>query len=691
MPTSSYDHHRTRTREYQAEQSRRGRDIGVIPSVQDAELVSRMGGDLLLFLETCLPDTFSLPWSANHLAMAKYFQETIWRRGKCAVVAPRSEGKTSFSEGVSLWALLYGYSHFLILVGATKEAALDSYNSIKTELETNERLLSYFPSAVYPIQCLEGHGNRSTGQLYGGERTHIEWRRERLVFPTIAGSPSSGAIFTACGYDGRLRGRKHKTADGRNIRPDCLIFDDVQKDKTGKNPANADYLEQLLNRTVKFMGTRNRRLTVIVPGTCLNATCLMSRLMDRKRNPSWQGFLLKAINRMPDNMELWKEYYSRWTAENERLLEQGHGESAWDRAKKVADEYYVANRSAMDAGAVISWPDNIGEGDISALQTLMNQYLEDEAAFLTEFQNEPQQESSEEKRLTREIFLSKIRPLPRGVVPREANRLTVGLDLHKNVLYWIVCAWWDGFTGHVVDYGTYPRQPYADFTVENAPVTLETLYPGVSFEGRLYQSLETLCSELYRRDWRREDGVVLRLSQGLVDANWSRTTDTVQTFIQRHAEFRLLPARGRTPSRHSGQFYPSERKMSARTNFSYTSRLAPGDITQTVWVNTNKAKSFTLGRLVAVEGERGCLTLFSGRAEDHALFFNHLTSQYYRRLKTRDAELEEWDLLPGRKEDHWWDCLCLTVVGNAMEGGTLDEVAPVRKRSRKVFQSTRIQ
>jgi hypothetical protein len=30
------------------------------------------------------------------------------------------------------------------------------------------------------------------------------------------------------------------------------------------------------------------------------------------------------------------------------------------------------------------------------------------------------------------------------------------IDVHDRLLYWMVAAWEDDFTGHVVDYGAYP-------------------------------------------------------------------------------------------------------------------------------------------------------------------------------------------------------------------------------------------
>lgn len=669
--TREYRRHKDAARNRQAEISRTGREIGPIPACVDPELRERMKNDLMLFLKTCMPETFNLPWSKNHYVMASNIQSAFMNRGNYVIAAPRSEGKTCFSEGAGMWAMLNGHTKFLIYVGASKEAAQDSFNSIKTELETNERLLDYYPEAIYPIQKLDGQNNKAAGQICNGEPTGIKWRTDFIMFPNIPGSPSSGAILVPSGFDGRLRGRKAKSRDGRTVRPDAVIFDDVQKDRTSRNPATADYLIKILKGTVKYMGTRTQRMALIIPGTRLNQNCFMSQMLDRKKHPSYQGTLLKAVDAFPDNMELWKEYWKAWSEEAERLDNSGAleiGQAAWDNAKPFANAFYVKNREAMDKGAVISWPDNIGKGDISALQTLMNLFLDDESTFLTEFQNEPQNDSMDSVKLTEEVFYSKVLNLKSGIIPLNADRLTVGMDLHKNLIYWIVCAWGSGFSGHIVAHGTYPKQPYSEFTVENAPITLETKHPGLSFEGQLYAGMGEICQFLFDREWTREDGVSLRINQGLVDANWSRTTDTILTFVNRN-RFPLYPSRGRKPT---GRFYPDKKKMESWTNFSYLTKKTPTDLAQTVWVNANKAKSFALQRLVSGLGEVGSLTVHQGTRDSLGLLFQHLTSQYFTPHIVGGETIEYWELLPGRVEDHWWDCLCLSIVANAMLGDALD-------------------
>jgi hypothetical protein len=87
----------------------------------------------------------------------------------------------------------------------------------------------------------------------------------------------------------------------------------------------------------------------------------------------------------------------------------------------------------------------------------MNLKLRDEQAFWAEYQNEPLAVAEgDEGLLTADQIAAKTSGRRRGEVPLGANHLTMFIDVHDRLLYWMVAAWEDDFTGHVVDYGAYP-------------------------------------------------------------------------------------------------------------------------------------------------------------------------------------------------------------------------------------------
>lgn len=67
--------------------------------------------------------------------------------------------------------------------------------------------------------------------------------------------------------------------------------------------------------------------------------------------------------------------------------------------------------------------------------------------------------------ITEDVFLSKIdHSLSELVCPNDASSITFALDPHKNIIYFEGCAWSDGFDGHVITYGTFPKQTAANWT-----------------------------------------------------------------------------------------------------------------------------------------------------------------------------------------------------------------------------------
>ena len=131
---------------------------------------------------------------------------------------PRGSGKTSLCETACLWALVYGHRQFVALIGSDEDHAADMLDSIKSELENNDLIDEDFSEVTGPIRALEGIHQRAAGQLYRGARTHIGWTSKEIILPNIEGSAASAGIIKVAGITGRIRGMKHKRADGKTTR-----------------------------------------------------------------------------------------------------------------------------------------------------------------------------------------------------------------------------------------------------------------------------------------------------------------------------------------------------------------------------------------------------------------------------------------------------------------------------------------
>ena len=70
------------------------------------------------------------------------------------------------------------------------------------------------------------------------------------------------------------------------------------------------------------------------------------------------------------------------------------------------------------------------------------------------------------------------------------KRLTMFIDVQENMLFYVVAAWEDDFSGYVLDYGAYPDQQRPYFTLRDARRTLAIAAPRTGLEGSIYAGLE---------------------------------------------------------------------------------------------------------------------------------------------------------------------------------------------------------
>ena len=623
--------------------------------------------------------TFHLPWSADHLKVMAKIEEAVLRGGLFAMAMPRSSGKTTLCECACIWALLYGHREFVALIGSDEGHAMGMLESIKMELEGNERLLEDFPEVVYPIHCLDGIANRCAGQLYRGQRTHIGWTAREIVLPTMPDSRASGAIVTVAGLTGRIRGMKFKRADGKTARPNLVIIDDPQTDESARSLSQCATRESILAGAVLGLAGPGKKISGIMPCTVIRPGDMADNILDRDKHPEWNGERTKLIYRFPTNEKLWQRY-AELRAESFRR--GGHGEEA--------TEFYRQHHAEMDEGAEVAWPERYNHDELSAVQHAMNLKLQDERAFWAEYQNEPlPEESAQEEDLTAEQIAAKLNRLRRGEVPLPCNHLTMFIDVQQSLLFFVVAAWEDDFTGYVIDYGTYPDQHRPYFTLRNARPTLAAVTKAGGVEGAIYAGLETLTGDYLGREFRRDDGACLRIERCLIDANWGQSTDVVYQFCRQSAyAVVLMPSHGRFIGASSRPLNDYQRKPGDRVGLGWRFPTVQGRRAVRYCIyDTNFWKSFIYARLAVAMGDRGCLSLFGDRPEQHRLLAEHLTAEYRVRTEGRGRTVDEWKLRPSAGDNHWLDCLVGCAVAASIQGVALPGMAaaPGGKRRRVSF------
>ncbi|HID75964.1 MAG TPA: hypothetical protein EYP56_08210 [Planctomycetaceae bacterium] len=519
---------------------------------------------------------------------------------------------------------MFGHREFVCLIGSDEGHAMDMLESIKTELDGNGLLLEDFPEVVYPVQCLDGIANRCSGQLYKGRRTHIGWTAREIVLPTVPGSVASGAIIKVAGLTCRIRGMKYKRADGRAVRPSLVVLDDPQTDESARSLSQCATRESILAGAVLGLAGPGKKISGIMPCTVIRPGDMADNILDRQKHPEWNGERTKMLYAFPTNENLWAKY-AEIRAE---CLRRGEGIAE-------ATELYRQHQKAMDEGAVVAWPERYNHDEVSAVQHAMNLKLQDEAAFFAEYQNEPiLEEDQEDDALRPDQLAAETNGLGRGVVPIGCNHLTMFIDVQQKLLFYVVAAWADDFTGYVVDYGSWSDQRREYFTLRDARLTLAMKVPGAGLEGSIYRGLETLIADRLGREWRRDDGAVMRIERCLIDANWGNSTDVVYQFCRQspHAAV-VMPSHGRFVGASSTPFSEYRRKRGDRVGHNWRIPNVQGRrAVRHVVFDTNYWKSFVHARLATPMGDAGCLSLFGSDPKRHRLFADHITAEY--RVKT---------------------------------------------------------
>jgi hypothetical protein len=585
---------------------------------------------------------------------------------------------TTLAECACLWAMLNGHREFVALIGSDEGHASDMLESIKMELDGNDLLLADFPEVVFPIQRLDGIANRCNGQLYAGERTYIGWTAKEIVLPTVrpqgwpdhphlksfvrdtGRSLASGAVIKVAGITGRIRGMKFKRADGRAVRPSLVVLDDPQTDESARSLSQCAHRESILAGAVLGMAGPGKKISGIMPCTVIRPQDMADNILNRDLHPEWNGERTKLVYSFPVNESLWAKY-AQIRAEGLRAEDEG----------RAATEFYRQHQAAMDVGANVAWPERFNHDEVSAIQHAMNLRLQDEAAFYAEYQNEPLPESTPDTdELTAEQIANKLNRFPRSVIPQSAVQLAAFIDVQATLLFYMVVAWEQDFTGYVIDYGSFPDQRRPYFTLRDARQTLTSVAEGSGPEGAIYAGLERLTHALLGREWSLDGRGTIRVGKCLIDANWGASTDLIYAFC-RQAVYAgtVVPSHGRFVGASSQPFSEYKRRPGDRLGFNWRVPNIHGKrAVRHVVFDANFWKSFVQARLAVTAGDRGCLSLFGDRSETHRLLAEHLTAEYRVKTEARGRVVDEWKQRPERPDNHWFDCLVGCAVAGSMLG-----------------------
>jgi len=657
-------------------------DIGELPEVERPELLDRCRNDLHLFLVEVFPASTGLkPFGADQVKAIKFIEQCILHGGRFAQAFPRGFAKTTISIRAALWGVLYGHRRYIPVFGGNADAAENIIASFKTELSENPILGGMFPGACYPIRCLEGKPQRCASQTYQGELTHVKWTADRVVLPTIPGSQCSGSVLQAKSMVA-ARGLQYTTPDGEVLRPDFVILDDPQTDDVANSPSETRKVVATIKKSILRGGGHSRTLAAVMNATVIQPDDVAETFLT---DSGWQSCRYKMIKAWPaTHADLWLEKY----ASIRRNYNADDPESQ-RRAHRAALEFYLAHRKQMDAGADVAWEwayawDDDDSLEVSALQHAYNILIDDgEDVFASECQNEPLTDKQDEEVLKVEDVLAKYNGRKRGMVPSSCNKLTMFVDVHDKLLFCVICAWGEGFTGCVIDYGTFPKQKRRDFTLRNAPATLGRRYQGVAVEVAIFKGLDELVSEQLGREFVRDDGAVMHIDRCLIDKGYAGPI--VEDVCRRLGSSVVMPSRGVGITASNKPFEEYRHQPGQQIGHYWRIPSVRGTREMRyVMIDTNYWKTFSHARLKAGMGSGGCLSIFGNKRVSHRLFAEHVTSEYWVRTEGRGRTVDVWKDPPGSADNHWFDGLVGCCAAASMEGIALaGEAVKVRTRRLK--------
>ena len=667
--TGAYQRHREQARDNRARVTRAGQDIGPIPAAVNLERKARASGSLLEFKKTYFSHKYFLGFSQDHLSVNARQEEAIQQGGLFALAMPRGSGKTTDAEIACLFAALTGQHSFVLFLGNTKDAALQSLDAIKSELLENTLLAEDFPEVCFPIAALEDRANRCKGQHSQGKKTNILWGADRIQLPTVEGSRASAAYVRVAGITASFRGLKKGAR-----RPSLVILDDPQTDASARNPLQVEKRTRIINGAVLGLAGPGQKITCLLLCTVIQKGDLADNFLDREKAPLWTGQRYKLLYQFPTRMDLWDQYS---VLRNDEIRNGGDGSQA--------TAFYADNRAAMDEGAVVAWTERKKKDELSAIQGAMNFFFADRKAFFAEFQNEPEDEDLGDEQLDVRILGGKLNGLRRATLPLHSTHLTGFIDVQKRVLFWLVAAWREDFTGAVVDYGTWPDQQRSYFTAADVQRTLGRACPGAGVEGQITHGLGRCAEDLFGRTWAREDGAPLKIGRLLVDAGYEG--DTVKTWCRStHHAALVMASHGHGLTAASKPWAEYDRSRCERLGTHWMIPKATRG-NRHVSIDTNWWKSFVCRRLMQALGDKGSLALFGKPGHDHRMLCDHLTSEYWVETEGRGRQVHEWRLRPDKSENHWWDCLVGAAVAASMLGcHLLEEVGPMSNKSKSLGQ-----
>lgn len=654
-------------------------EIGPLSEIADPARRKAASARNLLFADTYFPATFYLPWAPYQRAMMDRFEHVVMTGGRECHAVRRGGLKSTCARVSTLWAVINGHRRFPVLVGATDDKAAEHRENFFALMASSTLLLDDYPE----ITALLLKWRQPKRQFRLGGRLlqlHPKDGRGRIVFPDIHDAPCCQAHIAPYSINATdVSGLSYVDRFGVTIRPDLLVFDDVQTPQSARSPLMTEEREDAVTKTFCGLAGLGEKIAAIMVATVREHDDLTERFLSRLKHPDWHGERYPSVIRMPDRMDLWDAY-------SQKL---GQGKTP-DAGKDLAQKHYIAHREAMDAGGVVAWEHDKQPDEISALQSLMTVRAVDPQFFKCEIQQEGDVAvNTSGIHLDAQTLLTRLSTVPRGIVPDKTAYLTAFIDSSDQVLWWMVCAFQQDFSGAIVDYGTYPDQRRPVFYKSDLAHKIADEMPGASWEEAFVAAHNRLEMELLV-EWENQSGQYRQIDLLLKDwADGGQKPRIESQVMASRNRNRIRPSRGRAPKPGRKPVHLWGNDPRDRENGTHWVEHR-ADLPIHVQYDVNFWKSHAARRLLTTVGAPSAVTLPGADERANRLLCEHFTAETPKAVSFDGSAGIAWQLIPSRNND-WWDCFVGCCMAASMLGcGIVGEVKP-KKVLRQVVLPDRMQ
>lgn len=652
----------------------KGKDVAV-STLSPADRAQREAweADDSSWLRAFFPDPpfgFWYDFTPQQTAMIEAIGFAIALGGDQAIAASRGEGKTCLSRRLTLKYVLSGRVKFAVLFAATATDAGDSLQAIRSDIEDNELLARYYPEVCDPVRALENTPNRAHYQTVSGTRhdnqqpytrqpSRFSWCGHEITIPNVPGSPSAGAIIATRGLDSAVRGLNKK---GR--RPDVAIIDDPDTDESAGSEEQATKLEDRIDRAIAGLGGQQRGIARVMLTTLQNRICTSYRFTDPAAKPTWKGRRFRFLLAPPSRPDLWDKYCDLLAANLQAKDAKGEPLDPFARGAHV---FYLENRAAMDAGAVVANPHrydpaDLGDGtqlEVSPLQRYYNMVARvGPVAVATEYDNDPPVDDTLiQSRLSWLNVSDCAGEYERRQVAPTTTAIVRGVDVRKTELHDITLATDPEAKYRIADYGVRSHGT-SETTVEQA----ETL---------ILDALRKLRDEWDVSPLADENGIRHNVDLVLIDKGWignwtedgevkTWASQPVETFCLAAGVDRFLPAKGAP----NYQAPAPERGVIIGDNWHINRGRGKHRICDEVIWNADHWHLLVEELFLLPDDSRDRFELFvptEGIWTNHKGLGQHIESgaRQLREQMARGTRSRK----PRFVRDHWWDAVAMGLVG----------------------------